>query len=68
MTDPRFVTVGFIDEHESVHELRITLDGVTAARERGWMVLDEQTCPTPVHVRTRPDATGHSGGDDDDGA
>lgn len=62
--DPAFIYVGYVDEYEAVHELRITLDGAAAARERGFMVLDEQICPTPAHVRTRPDATGYSGDTD----
>jgi len=67
--DPAFIWVGFVDEHEAVHEMRLTADTAPAVRERGWMVLDEAACPTPAHVRTKPDATGHSDPDDeDDGA
>lgn len=66
---PALIYVGFVDEFGIVHELRLTPDTAPAARARGWMVLDELTCPTPAHVRTRPDATGHSDPDDeDDGA
>ena len=37
----RLVRVGYVDEYELVHELQITEDGIPAAKERGWMVLDE---------------------------
>jgi len=64
-----FVTVGYVDEHEEAHEMQITRDCIPAARERGWLVLDEPLCGVPV-MASKPDATGYSGpeDDDDDGA
>lgn len=63
----RLVWAGLVDV-DDLHEMPIAPEVAGKARAQGWLVLDEQTCQTPVHVRTRPDATGHSGGDDDDGA
>lgn len=63
----RFVWAGFVDV-DGLHEMAITPEAAGKARGQGWLVLDEHACPTPAHVRTKPDATGHSGGDDDDGA
>lgn len=70
MTDPAFVLVGMVDDHGEAHEMRITRDAIPAAMERGWLVLDEAMHGLAVQVRTRPDATGYSGpeDDDDDGA
>ena len=64
----RFVYAGFVDG-VGVHEVRITPDAAPAALERGWTVLDEALIGVPVCV-SKPDATGHSGpeDDDDDGA
>ena len=59
----RLVWAGMVDV-DGLHEMPIDPDAAGKARAQGWLVLDEQTCPTPVHVRTRPDATGYSGGDD----
>lgn len=66
--DPDFVTVGYVDECEMVHELRITRDGIGAAVARGWLVLDAAALGMAVPVRSKPDATGCSREDEDDGA
>ena len=63
----RLVWAGLVDV-DGLHELAIAPEGAAEARSQGWLVLDEATCPSPAHVRTRPDATGYSGDDDDDGA
>ncbi len=59
----RLVWAGMVDV-DGLHELAIAPDSAAEARAQGWLVLDEQACPTPAYVRTRPDATGYSGGDD----
>lgn len=37
----RFIRVGYVDEFEIVHDIRITEDAAQTARENGWMVLDD---------------------------
>ena len=62
----RLVWAGLVDV-DGLHEMAIAPEGAVEARAQGWLVLDEQTCPTPAPVRSKPDATGYSE-DDDDGA
>jgi hypothetical protein len=55
-----FVYVGFVDDSGDVHEMQLTRDVVSAALERGWMVLDEALLGVPVAA--------HGPEDEDDGA
>lgn len=64
------IWAGRVDVLGDIREVQIPADTADKARALGWMVLDDALCAVPAHVRTRPDATGHSGpeDDDDDGA
>ena len=55
MDAPRFVYVGYVDEHAVLHELRVTEDAVAAAVARGWMALDGSVCAAPVRPRHEPE-------------
>ena len=64
----RLVWAGMVDPLGDVRELQIPSDTAPAATAQGWLVLDADRIGVTVPVRARPDATGYSGGDDDDGA
>lgn len=55
MDAPRFVYVGYVDEHAVLHELRVTEDAVAAAVARGWMALDDSVCDVAAHQRHDPE-------------
>ena len=64
----RLVWAGMVDPLGEVRELQIPSDSAPEATAQGWLVLDAAWLGVPVPVRSRPDATGYAGGDDDDGA
>jgi len=62
------VWAGRIDPLGDIHEVQIPADTAGKARAQGWMVLDDTDCRALAPVRSKPDATGHSGDEHDDGA